>query len=132
MKMVAFALVTLLISCVAVTANASVAARGVQQKIVSYADLNLESDVDAAILFTRIRGAARTVCGLRTSNPLPLEILERLAACANYATAQAVAEVNEPALTRQAAIRGVKALPTVVARAERAEVGVSAAAGTRM
>src|SRR5262249_29820726 len=92
MKMVALALATLLTGF-AITANASVAARGVQQKVVRYADLNMESDVDAAILFTRIRGAARTVCGLRTSIPQPLEILERLAACANDATARAVAEV---------------------------------------
>ena len=132
MKTLAIALATLLTGCVVVTANASVAARNVQQKVVSYADLNLESDADAAILFARIRAAARTVCGLRTSNPLPLAILDRLAACTNDATARAIAEVNEPALTRQSAIRGLKALPAIVARAERAEVGVSAAAGTRM
>jgi UrcA family protein len=132
MKTVAIALATLMTGCVAITANASVTARNVQQKVVSYADLDLESDADAAILFTRIRAAARWVCGLRNSNPVPLAILDRLAACVNDATARAVAEVDEPALTRQSAIRDVKALPAVVARAERTEVGVSAASGTRM
>ena len=133
MKTLAIAIATLMTGCVAVTANASVAAQNVQQKVVAYADLDMQSDRDAAILFTRIRAAARTVCGLRNPGaPLPLAILDRLAECAQDATARAVAEVNEPALTRQAAIRGVKALPAIVARAERTEIGVSAVSGTRM
>ena len=132
MKAFALVLATLMSGCVAATATASVPQRNVQEKVVSYADLNLESDSDAAILFIRIRGAARTVCGLRNPGPLPLEILDRLASCANAATARAVAEVNAPTLTRQAALRGVQALPAVLARAERGEFGVSVSSGTRM
>jgi UrcA family protein len=99
MKTFAIALATMMTGCVAVTAHASAPVRNVQQQVVSYADLNLESASDAAILLTRIKFAARKVCGLRNPGVMPLAILDRLETCSAEATARAIADVNSPLLT---------------------------------
>lgn len=75
--------------------------RGVQQQVVSYADLNLASEADAAILLGRIESAARKVCGLDRISILPLALQFELQVCANEATARAVNDVNAPLLTRR-------------------------------
>jgi UrcA family protein len=99
MKTFAIAFATLLTGCLAATAQATVS-RNVQREVVRYADLNLESEADAAILVARIEVAARKVCGLRQSSPLPLDIVARLKLCAKDATARAIADVNAPTLLR--------------------------------
>jgi UrcA family protein len=64
---------------------------------VSYADLNLNSDAGIAVLYRRLRHAARQVCGDwdTTSLSRGLEAM----ACINKAMSQAVAQVNSPMLT---------------------------------
>ena len=102
MKTFAIAVATLLTGCLAATAQATVTAKNVQQQVVRYGDLNLASQADAAILLSRIKLAARNVCGLRNAMLLPIEIQWRRQACADDATARALAEVDAvAALKRQ-------------------------------
>jgi UrcA family protein len=60
---------------------------------VSYADLNLANDADAAILLQRVKAAAVRVCS-RDVDLSPLEFYHPVRRCANAATARAMAEVN--------------------------------------
>ena len=99
MKTFAVACATLITGCLAATAQATIT-RDVQREVVRYADLNLQSAADAAILVKRIEIAARKVCGLRQASPLPLEIVARLQVCAKDASARAIADVNAPTLLR--------------------------------
>lgn len=80
--------------------------RNMQQQVVSYADLNLESEADAATLLSRIESAARKVCGLDRASFRPFALQFKLQVCANEATARAVNDVNAPLLTgRQIVVR---------------------------
>jgi UrcA family protein len=99
MKTFAIACAALLTGCLAATAQATIT-RNVQREVVRYADLDLQSEADAAILVGRIKTAARRVCGLRQPSPLPLEIVARLQLCAKDATARAIADVNAPTVLR--------------------------------
>jgi UrcA family protein len=64
---------------------------------VSYADLNLNSDAGIAVLYKRLRYAARQVCGdLDTTNLSRGRITTD---CINNAMSQAVAQINSPTLT---------------------------------
>jgi UrcA family protein len=99
MKTFAIACAALLTGCLAATAQATIS-RNVQREVVRYADLDLQSEADAAILVGRIKTAARRVCGLRQSSPLPLEIVARLQLCAKDATERAIADVNAPTVLR--------------------------------
>jgi UrcA family protein len=104
MKTFVVAAATLMTGCLAVTAAQATAVRNVRHQVVSYADLNLQSAADAAILMTRIQVAAREVCGVRRAPLIPMEIRVRLDACAQDAAARAVADVNAPLLTQQGEI----------------------------
>jgi UrcA family protein len=75
--------------------------RNMVQQVVSYGDLNLENEADAATLLSRIESAARKVCGLNRVTVLPLAMQYELQVCANEATARAVNDVNAPLLTRR-------------------------------
>jgi UrcA family protein len=102
MKTFVVAVATLLTGCMAVTAQATVRAKGgVQQQVVSYGDLNLASQADSQILLGRIKLAARNVCGLHGSMLLPMEIQFRRQACADDATARALAEVDAAAALKR-------------------------------
>jgi UrcA family protein len=99
-KTFAFAAAALLAGSLAGMAQATTPVRNVHQQVVSYADLNLESEADAAILLSRIESAARKVCGYYLS-PVPIELQSNLRTCAKEATARAVVDVNAPLLTRR-------------------------------
>lgn len=101
MKTFAIAVATLLTGCMAVTAQATVRAKGVQQQVVRYGDLNLASQADSQILLSRIKLAARNVCGLHGAMLLPMEIQFRRQACADDATARALAEVDAAAALKR-------------------------------
>jgi UrcA family protein len=75
--------------------------RNMQQQVVSYGDLNLETEADASTLLKRIESAARKVCGLDRVTVLPLAMQYELQVCANEAAARAVNDVNAPLLTRR-------------------------------
>jgi UrcA family protein len=63
---------------------------------VSYADLDLSTQAGAATLYSRIRGAARQVCGYDGMTYLDHTSWKR---CFNGAVGDAVAKVNSPRLT---------------------------------
>jgi UrcA family protein len=106
MKTFAIAAAALLAGSLAGMAHATTTAQNVYREVVSYADLNLETAADAAILHKRILTAARRVCGVYTS-PTPLEISSPLRACAKDATARAIADVNATLLTRNIVVRNI-------------------------
>ena len=87
---------TLLIGSLAVTANATTTAanESVRQSVVSYADLDLQTEAGSKTLLTRIKSAARRVCGVYDAGPIPLEFRAQLQSCARQATARALAEVD--------------------------------------
>ena len=99
MKTFAIAIAAVLAGSLTGMAHAT-SVRDVRQQVVSYADLNLESEADAATLLKRIESAARKVCGVGIS-PVPMELQFSLQMCAKDATARAVADVNAPLLTRR-------------------------------
>lgn len=103
MKTLALVMATLITGTLAGTANATTPVTEVRQKVVSYADLNLENSADAAILLSRIKSAARLVCGLRNSGPMPINFRSRLQNCANDAVARAVADVDARSIVVAAA-----------------------------
>ena len=90
---------TWLLGCLAGTAQATAtAAKDVRQEVVSYADLNLANEADAAILLQRVKAAARRVCTRNTAQS-PLDFYNPLQRCADAATSRAMAEVNARAMT---------------------------------
>ena len=64
---------------------------------VSYADLNLDSDAGTAVLYMRLKQAARQVCGDWDTRDLSRGLAAT--ACINKAMSHAVARVNSPMLT---------------------------------
>jgi len=87
---------TLLIGCLAATAQATTTAttETVRQTLVSYADLNLETEAGANTLLRRIKFAARRVCGVNDAGLMAMEFRAQLHRCAEQATARAVADVD--------------------------------------
>jgi UrcA family protein len=87
---------TLLIGCLAATAQATTTAttENVRQSVVSYSDLNLETEVGANTLLRRIKFAARRVCGVNDAGLMAIEFRAQLHRCAEQATARAVADVD--------------------------------------
>jgi UrcA family protein len=67
------------------------------QRVVRFADLNLDRGKDTAVLYSRIRAAAREVCG--PVETLSVKLLEQTYECRHKAIAHAVLEVNSPLLT---------------------------------
>lgn len=66
---------------------------------VKFADLNLSSPAGAAALYRRIYAAAHDVCGSFDADIRDLRGLSRHAACVHKAVRNAVAKVNQPALS---------------------------------
>ena len=94
MKTLALVFSALLFGSLAATAHATTtAAEDVAYEVVSYADLNLENEADAAILLQRVKAAAHRVCTADVEL-LPLSFGQAVRRCANDATARAMAEVN--------------------------------------
>ena len=100
MKTPALALTALLVGCLASTAQATTtaAARNAASEVVSYADLDIANEADAAILLQRVQAAARRVC-IRSGALLSLDFHNPLQRCANDATARAMEDVNARSLT---------------------------------
>ncbi|MGH8236347.1 MAG: UrcA family protein [Steroidobacteraceae bacterium] len=100
MKTSAIAIAAVLAVSLTGMAQATTTARKVYQQVVSYGDLNLENEADAAILHGRIKSAARNVCGMKQTL-IPIELKSPVHACVEDAMARAIADVNAPKLTRQ-------------------------------
>src|SRR5258708_12924988 len=84
--------------CDALAAPGAPAARDVEQITVHFGDLNIDQTAGAAVLYRRIRNAAKTVCGepqLPGSRPVSPDWRR----CVAPALDEAVAAVDRPALT---------------------------------
>jgi UrcA family protein len=75
--------------------STSVEAEDVASKTVRFSDLDITKTDGAKALYSRIRGAARDVCGSETDPILRLAIK----ACIDKAIDKAVKDVNAPMLT---------------------------------
>jgi UrcA family protein len=94
MKTLALVFTPLLFGSLAGTAHATTTvANDAAYEVVSYADLNLEIEADAAILLQRIKAAAQRVCTADVEL-LPLNFGQAVRRCANDATARAMADVR--------------------------------------
>jgi len=94
MKTLALVFTPLLFGCLAGTAQATTTvAKDLPYEVVSYADLNLASEADAAALLQRIEAAAQRVCA-RNAALIPLDFYVPAGKCAKAATARAMADVN--------------------------------------
>lgn len=82
---------------------------------VRYADLNLTSSHDAAVLYRRIDAAAGKVCGERLA-PGSAFVSKPWHQCVQNALRRSVAVVNAPAVTAYAAAQGVLAYDSRMAR----------------
>ena len=88
---------TLLMGCLAATAHATTtrtATTETRQAVVSYSDLDLETQSGAKTLLRRIKFAARRVCGVNDVGLIAMEFRAQLHRCAEQATARAVADVD--------------------------------------
>jgi UrcA family protein len=95
MKTLALVFAPLLFGALAATAHATTTvADDVAYEVVSYADLNLENEVDAAILLQRVKAAAQRVCTADVEL-LPLNFGQAVRRCANDATTRAMADVSD-------------------------------------
>ena len=79
--------------------NAAHASDAPKSRTVQFADLDLNKAAGAATLFNRIKGAAQAVCESHRSG-VTLRDRERHTDCTRIAVANAVAQVDEPMLTR--------------------------------
>lgn len=68
------------------------------KQVVTYKDLNLNSNAGTQVLYKRIQGAAKEVCG--KVDVRNLQGMNARNACLERAISQAVAAVNSPMLTR--------------------------------
>ena len=68
------------------------------QRTVSFADLDINHPAGAAVLYQRIRAAAREVC--RPISERDLAVAELTRSCVQDAIARAVTEVNAPKLSQ--------------------------------
>jgi UrcA family protein len=95
---------TLLIGCLAATAQATTTATAkVRQEVVSFSDLNLETESGSKKLLGRIKSAARRVCGVNDTGVMAIEFRAELHRCAREATARAVADVDSRSIVVAAA-----------------------------
>src|SRR3954471_18642310 len=78
----------------------------VPARVVSYQDLNLSTEAGAKVLYERIHGAARQVCGDLEVRNLPA--VRAREACVEKAVSDAVAAVNNQRLTQTVAMAQVR------------------------
>lgn len=124
MKTLSLLAAAMVIGSAAVTANAAVPVRIMVQEPVSYHDLNLETELGADTLLTRIQSAARKVCIQANPDLMKPNIRDLRYSCTEAATARAVASINAPLLTRRAISLGVINAAGDVARTGNGEVSV--------
>ena len=85
----------MLAACLAGTSHATTTAtQNEWSEVVSYADLDITKQADAAILLQRVKDAARRVC-IRSGALLALDYFEPMQRCVSDATTRALADVND-------------------------------------
>jgi UrcA family protein len=98
------------LACLAGNAEAQNAGAG-HQLTVRYSDLNLATPQGATLLYARIRGAARFVCG---EEGVSLNEKRQWEQCERAAISQAISAVHSPILTTLDSGNGASAMPTVL------------------
>jgi UrcA family protein len=105
---------SLLLSALALVASSFAMADtvvNVKSETVRYDDLRLISAVGAAVLYSRLRHAAERACtSLDGKTP---QLSSRYRACVDDAVSKAVADVNEPVLTKYYESKRNSPTPTV-------------------
>jgi UrcA family protein len=105
---------SLLLSALALVASSFAMADtvvNVKSETVRYDDLRLISAVGAAVLYSRLRHAAERACtSLDGKTP---QLSSRYRACVDDAVSKAVADVNEPVLTKYYETKRNSPTPTV-------------------
>jgi UrcA family protein len=91
------ALLALTITSVCAIANAA-SPDGAVHRIVGFADLDLTRPAGVAVLYQRIRAAAREVCQPLSERDLTLRAASR--SCVEDAIDQAVGDIHSPTLSR--------------------------------
>jgi UrcA family protein len=97
LKSVACTMAALAITCLADVAHAAPPADAALTKVVSYADLDLNSPKGLEVLYARIRGASREVCVPFEARDLKSHSL--WSRCYNDAMTAAIRDAHRPALT---------------------------------
>jgi UrcA family protein len=111
-RLIAGAIVTALISSLSSLASAAEGTDSLQ-KTVKYASASVASEQGAATLYNRIRIASEEVCSPLEHGDLSSRM--HAYACAHKAIADAVSQVNQPALTAVYNARNGAALPMIAA-----------------
>jgi UrcA family protein len=83
------------------------------KETVKFGDLDVSHPQGAAVLYARIRAAAKNVCSPYDGSGFPAKM--RLDACVNKAIADAVATVDKPALSAVYSAKMGKTMPARVA-----------------
>jgi UrcA family protein len=93
------AVVSIAVACSNVLGPIAVGAElaPVGQKVVHLGDLNLDREEGIAVLFSRVRTAAKEVC--EAGYPRDMALTRRPTRCVADATARAVIDINLPAVT---------------------------------
>jgi UrcA family protein len=111
-RLIGGAIITALISSLSAIASAD-QNTGLPQKTVKYSDLTVSSAQGAATLYNRIRIASEEVC-----SPLDhgdLSSTKHVKSCVHKAIADAVSQVNQPALSAVYNARNGESLPMIAA-----------------
>jgi len=90
-------LVAVFLGSLSTIAAAAGAGDDVPKRTVRFADLNLSNTTGVAVLYRRIRSAARAVCEPAVMRDLQLTLLQQR--CTEEAIERAVSDVNSPLLT---------------------------------
>jgi UrcA family protein len=98
MRMTCVLLAVVSTTMLAGVTQAAHAGDNLPKQVVTYKDLNLNSDAGTKVLYKRIQGAADEVCG--KVDVRDLQGMSVRKACLDRAISQAVAAVNSPMLTR--------------------------------
>jgi UrcA family protein len=111
-RFIAGAIVTALISSFSSIASAAEGTDSMQ-KTLRYAGASVDSEQGAATLYNRIRIASEEVCSPLGHGDLSSKMHAK--ACAHKAIADAVSQVNQPALTAVYNARNGGSLPMIAA-----------------
>jgi UrcA family protein len=98
MRMTLVALAALSATMLAGVTHAAASGDNLPKQVVTYKDLNLNSNAGIQVLYKRIQGAANQVCGKVEMRELQGMSVNK--ACVERAISNAVAAVNSPMLTR--------------------------------
>jgi UrcA family protein len=98
-----------------ITASHAESTDGRRSETVQFGDLNLNNQQGAITLYRRLHNAATDVC-TELSVSTDLSAAPRYKRCVEQALSDAVAAVDQPAVTAYAQARGVSITPGVSAR----------------